>query len=80
MGLDKVLKKLSGLFDKDSYKIKQINAIHKLLKKLNKKAIKLEDQLSNEKDLEQCKEIKRSLQVIRAQQKKGQKILKKSGN
>ncbi|MFK5984524.1 MAG: hypothetical protein QM479_03715 [Pseudomonadota bacterium] len=78
MGLNKILKQLTGLFDEDSYKKKQINSIRELLKKLRKKAVKLEDQLINEKNKEQAKEIKRNLQVIRAQQKKGQKILKES--
>jgi len=76
MGLAKILTQLKDLFNEDKVKKKQAETMRALLKKLKNKELKLETQLKKEKNEKTCKQIKRDLQVIRAQQKKGKKILK----
>jgi len=76
MGLDKILTQLKELFQEDNYKKKQVESIRALVKKLNSKEEKLRNQLQKEKNDKKCKELKRDLQVIQAQQKKGKKLLK----
>ena len=76
MGLTKILTQLKDLFNEDKVKKKQTETMRALLKKLKNKELKLETQLKKEKNEKICKQIKRDLQVIQAQQKKGRKILK----
>jgi len=78
MGLNKILDQLKGLFQEDSYKKKQVQSIRDLLKKLKNKEQKLENQMRKEKNEKKRKEIKRNLQVVRAQQKKGKALLNKN--
>ncbi|MFK5984696.1 MAG: hypothetical protein QM479_04645 [Pseudomonadota bacterium] len=74
MGLSKILSQLKSLFEEKNHS--KINkSIPALLKKLKSKQHKLERQLLDEADKEKQKEITHYLKVIRAQQKKGKKII-----
>ncbi|MFK5893865.1 MAG: hypothetical protein QM504_11650 [Pseudomonadota bacterium] len=76
MGLNKILNQLKDLFQEDSHKKKQVESVRALLKKLKNKEQKLENHMAKEKNEKKRKELKLNLQVIRAQQKKGKKLLK----
>ena len=78
MGLNKILDQLKGLFHEDSYKKKQVESIRELLKKLRNKEQKLVNQMSKEKNEKKRKEIKQNLQIVRAQQKKGKRLINKN--
>ena len=78
MGLNKILDQLKDLFHEDSYKKKQVESMRNLLKKLKAKEQKLENLISKEKNDKKRKDMKRDLQIVRAQQKKGKKLIKEN--
>jgi molybdopterin-biosynthesis enzyme MoeA-like protein len=80
MGLNKILNQLTGLFHEDKHKKKQIDSIRDLLKKLRNKEDKLSIQLKKEKNQKKIKELQISIKVVRAQQKKGKKLLRQHKN
>ena len=80
MGLNKILNQLTGLFNEDSYKKKQIESIKELIKKLRNKEDKLSAQLKKEKNQKKIKELQINIKVVRAQQKKGKKLLRQHKN
>ena len=75
MGFNKILLQLKELLQKKKSSKKKNDAIRSLLKKLGSKQQKLELKLKKEKDQVKRKDIKISLRVIIAQQKKGQRLL-----
>ncbi len=80
MGLNKILGQLTGLFDENNHKKKQIESIRNLLKKLRAKEEKLNSHLKKEKNGNKIKELNLNLKVVQAQQKKGKKILRQYKN
>ena len=80
MGLNKILSQLTGLFGENSHKKKQIESIRQLLKKLRIKEDKLGSNLKKEKNAKRIKELNLSLKVVRAQQKKGKKLIRQYKN
>ncbi|MFK5894958.1 MAG: hypothetical protein QM504_17205 [Pseudomonadota bacterium] len=75
MGFKKILLQLKELLQKKTLNKKKLESIKLLLKKLKSKQQKLEIQLKKESDNEKRKDIKRSILIIRAQQRKGRQII-----
>jgi hypothetical protein len=75
MELSKILTQLYDFFDDNKHKKNEKREIHTLLEKLKRKENKLEKELDDTNDNHKKKTIKRSLKIIRAQKKKGKKIL-----
>lgn len=77
MKTPKLIKKVRKYLDADSHKLrKEEKCIKELLKKLKKKERVLEARLEKEKDAKKRRQLRKNLQVIYAQRKKGVSILK----
>jgi hypothetical protein len=75
MELNKILALLYNFFDDNKHKKTHKKEIRVLLEKLKRKEHKLEKEFASVKNEQTKKTIKRSLKIIRAQKKKGKKIL-----
>jgi len=74
-GLNKILKQLKDLIKEHNHNKKHHDSIRNVLSKLKDKELKLETQLENEKSDKKRKEIKQTLKIIYAKQKKGEKLM-----
>jgi predicted secreted protein len=78
MKLPKLLKKAQEYIDSDKGKrLKKIDSLKEILKKLNKKHQQTKIKLSQEKDEKRHKQLKKELCVLFEQRKKGLKALKR---
>lgn len=81
MKVKKYLKKMADyLDDKKQKSTNQKNCIKQILKKLKKHKQELKEQLENETSDKRRKSIKKELDVIQTQRKKGLKALKELNN
>ena len=77
MKTPKLLKKVNEYLDSDKKRqAEQKDSIKKVLKKLKKKQNHLKEKLKNEKDEKVAKSLKKELNIIFVQRKKGLKVLK----
>jgi len=75
MQLNHTLLQIKSFLFGSSNKQKQIDSISNLLRKLKFKEQKLITWIETEKDEKKRRDIKRDLKVIRAQQKKGKRLM-----
>ena len=80
MGVKMIVKKLNDAFSVENKKDKHYESINALLAKLKDKEKAIMLKRESETDKAKRKKQKRSLAVIRAQQKKAQKLLNGSGH
>jgi len=78
MSTNKLLEKLQNFLNQDKHiRIKQMDSIKSILKKLKKQEKELKGQLTEEQDREEYECINRKVSIIREQRKKGIRALKK---
>ncbi|NOR70790.1 MAG: hypothetical protein GQ532_14035 [Methylomarinum sp.] len=78
MKTKKLIKKAQQLLDfGHNEQYDQIVSLKELLKELKRKKILLKEKLDKEQDIKKVKSIKRKLEVIKAQRKKGLNLIKK---
>lgn len=76
MKKSKLLKTLTEFFEKEERKKRKHHAeLEKLLKKLQDKESRLEDELQKEKSEKKRKRLSEELQIVKAQHAKGTKTL-----
>lgn len=77
MSTDNLLKKLKNFVDTDRReRITKYESLKRLLEKLKKKQNLLKDKIQNESDEKAKKRIEEKMRVLKAQRKKGLKLLK----
>jgi hypothetical protein len=78
MKTKKLLRKMKALLSADRRaQIAEYDSLEKVLKKLQEKESALREKLDREKDEERRHEIRRKLEVMKAQRKKGASLMKK---
>jgi len=75
MGIDKILKNLNKLFNKDKIKKSHCEELNDLLKDLEKKYIKLKSEFDSESSGKARKKLKTELKIVKVQLRKGREKL-----
>ena len=75
MGIDKILKDLHKLFNKDKIKKSHYEELNDLLKELEKKYNKLKSEYDSESSGKARKKIKTELKIVKVQLRKGREKL-----
>jgi len=72
MRLNKLLKKLDVFLHAEKQQLNdEEDALAKVLKKLKKKELKLQEAIDQEEDEEECKFLEQELKIVHSQRKKG---------
>lgn len=75
MGIDKILKNLNKLFDRNKIKKSHCEQLNDLLKELEKKQSKLKSQINSESNGKARKKLKTELKIVKVQLRKGREKL-----
>ena len=76
MKLKKLLKKLDTYFHEDKQKQREeYDELSRLLKKLKKKEMRLQEEISGEKDEEERRMLEQELMIVHGQREKGVSLL-----
>jgi hypothetical protein len=75
MGINKILKDLHKLFNKDKIKKSHFEELNELLQELEKKYKKLKSALNSESSGKARKKIKTELKIVKVQLRKGREKL-----